>query len=74
VTIINLFVALFFLIFAVWALWLSERTHFTVSLAVLTSFVIVFQLWISLATPAKRSDIFALTAAYAAVLVAFVGK
>jgi hypothetical protein len=74
VTIFTLFVAIFFLVAAVWLLWLSERTHFTVRLGVLTTFIILFGLWINFATTASRSEGFGATAAYAAVLVVFVGQ
>jgi hypothetical protein len=74
VTLITLSVAVFFLVAAVWVLWVTERTYFTIRLAVLTVFVLLFGLWISIATNAERLEAFGATAAYAAVLVVFVGK
>ncbi|KAH8646818.1 hypothetical protein BX600DRAFT_443788 [Xylariales sp. PMI_506] len=76
VTFINLAVAIWFLVAAAWILWLTEdlTTIFPVRLAVLTVFVLLFAAWISLMTSAKRSEVFGATAAYAAVLVVFLGS
>jgi hypothetical protein len=74
VTWITLGTAVVFLVGATWALWGAEHTHFTVRLAVLTIFVILFASWIGKATNASRAEVFGATAAYAAVLVVFVGK
>ena len=75
VTSITLVIAMILLIGAVWSLWAAEKYyHFTLRLGVLTIWVILFSLWIALATGARRTDVFAATAAYAAVLVVFVGK
>ncbi|KAI0970641.1 hypothetical protein F4678DRAFT_435836 [Xylaria arbuscula] len=75
VTFITLAIAMVLLIGAVWSLWASEDdNHFTLRLGVLTTWVILFSLWITLATGARSGQVFAATAAYAAVLVVFVGK
>ncbi|KAH7420204.1 hypothetical protein BKA64DRAFT_738255 [Cadophora sp. MPI-SDFR-AT-0126] len=74
VTGINLTIAIVFLVGATWSLWGSEHSdHVTVTLAVLTTWVIIFAAWIGLLTNANRGEVFAATAAYAAVLVVFVG-
>ena len=73
-TIIGLVVAVLFLVAAVWLLFLSAKTHYTVQLAVLTVFVLAFGTWVNFFTNAKRYEVFGATAAYAAVLVVFVGK
>ena len=74
VILIELLAALDFLIAAIWALWGVRNKFYVVKLGVLTAFVAAFGMWISLATSATKSEIFAATAAYAAVLVVYVGK
>lgn len=76
VTFVNLMVALFFLVLAVWLLWLTEDLSdlFPVRLAVLTAFVLLFSLYIGYYTSAKRAEVFGAAAAYAAVLVVFLGS
>lgn len=74
VTLIELVAAVAFLIAAIWTLWVVPTKFYVVKLGVLTVFVILFGIWVSLATPATKSEIFAATAAYAAVLVVYVGK
>ena len=72
VTLIELVAAVAYLVVAIWTLYVVKP--YKVKLGVLTAFVILFGIWVSLATPATKSEIFAATAAYAAVLVVYVGK
>ena len=72
VTFIGLVFAIAFLIVAIWVIYVIKK--FVVKLGVLTAFVAVFGVWINYATTATRSEVFAATAAYAAVLVVYVGK
>lgn len=64
---------------AVWLLWrigledINVEVKFERKLVVLTSFTALFGGWIALFTSAKRYEIFGATAAYAAVLIVFVG-
>lgn len=74
VTFIGLVAAIAFLIAAIWVLWVIPERLFVVKLGVLTAFVILFGIWVNYATTATRSEVFAATAAYAAVLVVYVGK
>lgn len=76
VTFLNLTVAMIFLVLATWILWIVEvRTKlFPLRLAILTIFVLFFAIYIGYLTSAKRSEVFAATAAYAAVLVVFLGS
>lgn len=74
VILIELLAAVAFLVAAIWTLWAVPTRLYVVKLGVLTAFVILFGMWISLATSATKSEIFAATAAYAAVLVVYVGK
>lgn len=66
--------ALLFLVAAVWSLWGADHTHYTWQLFVLSVFVCMFGLAMRYGTNASRSELFATTAVYAAVLVVFVGK
>lgn len=52
---------------------LKNSDYATVTLGVLTTWVIIFAAWIGKLTNANRGEVFAATAAYAAVLVVFVG-
>ena len=74
VTFIGLVAAIAFLIAAIWVLWVIPERLFVVKLGVLTAFVILFGIWVNYATTATRSEVFAATAAYAAVLVVYVGR
>ena len=74
VTFIGLVAAIAFLIAAIWVIWVIPQRLFVVKLGVLTAFVILFGIWVNYATTATRSEVFAATAAYAAVLVVYVGK
>ncbi len=74
VTLIELVAAVAFLIAAIWLLWRIPGELYVLKLGVLTAFVILFSIWISYATSAQKSEIFAATAAYAAVLVVYIGK
>jgi hypothetical protein len=56
----------------VWALW--EISYIVNKLAALTGFVILFALWVGILTNGSRMEVFAATAAYAAVLVVYVGR
>lgn len=68
-----------FLIGAVWVIWrvgiedINPETKFMRKLGVLTAFAGLFGAWIAIFTSARRSEIFGATAAYAAVLIVFVG-
>jgi len=60
-----------------WALWAVKHEpdpHFRPKMGLVTAFVTGFALWVGLLTNARRAEIFAATAAYAAVLVVYVGK
>ena len=72
VTLIGLVAAIAFLIAAIWTIWAIHP--FVVKLGVLTAYVVLFGVWINYATTATRSEVFGATAAYAAVLVVYVGK
>lgn len=68
--------AMVFLIGAVWTLGtltLDKGSSWAVILAALTAFVVSFAILMALLLNAKPSDVFAVTAAYAAVLVVFAG-
>lgn len=64
---------------AVWVIWrigndnTTEEVKFTLKLASLTCFTFVFGVWVALFMSARRSEIFGVTAVYAAVLIVFVG-
>ena len=68
----GLLAAMSFLIAAVWAIWKIDK--FTSKLIALTAFVVGFTLWVAFLTNATRMELFGATAAYAAVLVVYVGK
>ncbi|CAF9908903.1 hypothetical protein IMSHALPRED_007533 [Imshaugia aleurites] len=72
VTLIGLVAAIAFLIAAIWTIWAIHP--FVVKLGVLTAYVVLFGVWVNYATTATRSEVFGATAAYAAVLVVYVGK
>jgi len=72
VTITNMLAAMGFLISAVWVLWKID--NFEWKLGALTIFVVAFSLWVAILTSAARTEVFGATAAYAAVLVVFVGR
>ena len=78
-TIWTFLAAVGFLMEAVWFIWkigLEEtglETKFTRKLAVMTGFTGLFGAWVGVFTVAKRSEIFGATAAYAAVLIVFIG-
>lgn len=55
-----------------WALW-REGDNFVHLLGTVTGFVGGFGLWLAFATGLQKRDVFAATAAYAAVLVVYVG-
>lgn len=74
VTFIGLVAAIAFLIAAIWLIWVVPTELFVVKLGVLTAFVVLFGVWVNYATTASRSEVFAATAAYAAVLVVYVGR
>jgi len=74
VTALTMAIALLFLVAAIWVLWVSHQTYITVTMAILTVFVISFALWLGMATNARRPEIFAATAAYSAVLVVFISQ
>jgi len=51
----------------------SSRAKFERELVVMTAFTAVFGIWVAEFTSARRAEIFGATAAYAAVLIVFVG-
>ncbi|PMD32093.1 hypothetical protein L207DRAFT_590966 [Hyaloscypha variabilis F] len=78
-TVWTFFVAIGFLMGAVWFIWrvgleeVNVEVKFERKLAILTAFTGLFGGWVALFTSAKRYEIFGATAAYAAVLIVFVG-
>lgn len=72
VTLIWLMAAMAFLFAAIWTIWAIHP--FVVKLGVLTAYVVLFSVWVNYTTTANRSDVFGATAAYAAILVVYVGK
>lgn len=68
----NMAAAIGFLIAAMWALWAID--NFAAKLAAMTRFVVGFSLWLGIFTNASKMEVFGGTAAYAAVLVVYVGK
>ena len=74
VTLFGRVAAICYLIAANWVIWVIPQELFVVKLGVLTAFVVLFGVWVSYATTATRSEIFASTVAYVAVLVVYVGK
>ncbi len=70
VTSFAMLAAMGFLVAAIWVLW---HTHDIVNvLGWVTAFVGSFALWIGVFTSAKKMEVFAATAAYAAVLVVYI--
>jgi hypothetical protein len=65
---------------AVWLIWrvgldaTSLPTKFVRKLTVMTIFTAAFGIWVAIFTSARRAEIFGATAAYAAVLIVFVGS
>ena len=72
VTIFNMAAAIGFLISAVWVLWKID--NFEWKLGALTIFVVAFAVWVAVLTTATKMEVFGATAAYAAVLVVYVGR
>jgi hypothetical protein len=52
----------------------GSATKFERELVVMTVFTAVFGIWVAIFTSARRAEIFGATAAYAAVLIVFVGN
>ena len=73
VTVLGTLMAIGFLIAAMLVLW-REGDHMVAKLASVTAFVAVFATWLVLFAGIKRKDIFVATAAYAAVLVVYIGR
>ena len=65
--------AIALLIAEMWVLW-RLGDHMVAKLATVTGFVAVFATWVALFTSAQRKEVFTSTAAYAAVLVVYIGK
>jgi uncharacterized membrane protein len=61
---------------AIWFLWLVQikQPHSSAQLALLTVFIILFGSMLNFTTTASRDQVLVATAAYAAVLVVFVGS
>ena len=78
-TIWTFYVAIGFLMGAVWLIRriglddTGTQTKLLRELVVMTVFTTVFGVWVALFTSARRAEIFGATAAYAAVLIVFVG-
>jgi Ca2+/Na+ antiporter len=78
-TIWTFYVAIGFLMGAVWLIrrvgldQTDLETKFERELVVMTGFTAVFGAWVAIFTSARRAEIFGATAAYAAVLIVFVG-
>jgi hypothetical protein len=71
---IRLFIALMFLVGAVWTLWGADHdAHPAVALGVLSAWVLLFGFVINYGTNATSDQVLGATAAYAAVLVVFIG-
>jgi len=68
-----------FLMGSVWLLWrigleeVDSGTKFERKLAIVTGFTALFGMWVAVFTSIRRSEIFGATAAYAAVLIVFIG-
>jgi uncharacterized membrane protein len=75
VTFCVLVLAAILLVGAIWFLWLVQikQPHQSAQLALLTIFIIAFGFALNFMTAATRDQVFGATAAYAAVLVVFVG-
>lgn len=75
VTSIILIFAAIWVVGAVWFLWLVQNRGVlaTAQLGLLTFFVATFGLALTFGTTANRAEVFGATAAYAAVLVVFIG-
>jgi hypothetical protein len=71
-TICGTIIALGFLIGAIWSLW--HTSDLEKKLAAVTGFIIGFGLVVGFLTNARRTEIFAATAAYAAVLIIYVAQ
>jgi hypothetical protein len=87
VTFFGTLASIVFLVGAMWALWAvdpsppdqalatgTDLNTFRKKLGIVTGFVAAFALWVGILTNARRPEIFAAAAAYAAVLVVYVGK
>ncbi|KAH7012309.1 uncharacterized protein B0I36DRAFT_340907 [Microdochium trichocladiopsis] len=72
VAILQALISIGFLVGAMWALY--KLTDMVTRLALVTGFVAAFCGWFATTTGIQRRDIFAATAAYAAVLVVYVGS
>jgi hypothetical protein len=79
-TVLTFCIAIGLLMGAMWLLWrigleeVNVEVKFERKLVALTGFTALFGGWIALFTSAKRYEIFGATAAYAAVLIVFVGS
>jgi hypothetical protein len=73
VTVLQALVSIGFLIAAMWALW-REGDHMVKKLGTVTAFVGGFGLWLAFCTGLAKREVFAATAAYAAVLVVYIGR
>jgi hypothetical protein len=76
VTFLTVLMATIFLVGATWVLGeltIYYESPLAVVLGVLTAFIISFTMWAAFILDAKKSDVFAVTAAYSAVLIVFAG-
>lgn len=71
---IQLVAAIVFLLAAIWLIWAIPERLFVVKLGVLTAFVILFGVWVNYGPMTTKLEIYGATAAYAAVLVVYVGR
>lgn len=77
---INGTAAIGFLVVAVWILSVvsdyktkTDVRSIEIELGVMTAFIVAFALWVAYLTTLSRKEVFGAVAAYAAVLVVFVG-
>ncbi|TGJ79480.1 hypothetical protein E0Z10_g9280 [Xylaria hypoxylon] len=73
VAVIQFVVSLGFVVSALWSLWKLGNDIYT-KLWVVTGFVVGFSIWVGLLTGLTKKESIAATAAYAAVLVVYVGS
>ncbi|KAN0108914.1 hypothetical protein V8E51_008656 [Hyaloscypha variabilis] len=82
VGVINMLAAIGMLVVAVWVLSVvsdyklgkSSKVSTQTELAVMTGFIVLFAIWVQFFTAASKKEVFGAVAAYAAVLVVFVGS
>jgi len=73
VTVLQALISIGFLVAAMWALW-RLGNDMVKKLGTVTAFVGGFGLWLAFCTGLAKREVFAATAAYAAVLVVYIGR